>query len=80
MMLDDRLDGNSFFNRTQNSDTIEICQKLEILPKFLLISTAQVRAVMVHFFLCLLVGASAAQVSPVQKVIQLLDELKGKVD
>jgi len=35
---------------------------------------------MVHFFLCLLVGASAAQVSPVQKVIQLLDELKGKVE
>jgi len=35
---------------------------------------------MVHFFLCLLVGATAAQVSPVQKVIQLLDELKGKVE
>ncbi len=29
-----------------------------------------------RFFMCLLVGAVA--VSPVQKVIQLLDELKGK--
>merc|ERR1719337_546250 len=35
---------------------------------------------MVHFFLCILAGATAAQVSPVQKVIQLLDELKGKVE
>merc|ERR1719201_535305 len=35
---------------------------------------------MVHFFFTLLVGAAATQVSPVQKVIQLLDELKGKVE
>jgi len=35
---------------------------------------------MVQFFLTLLVGAAATQVSPVQKVIQLLDELKGKVE
>jgi len=35
---------------------------------------------MVHFFLCILASATAAQVSPVQKVIQLLDELKGKVE
>merc|ERR1719274_191980 len=35
---------------------------------------------MVQFFLCVLATATAVQVSPVQKVIQLLDELKGKVE
>jgi chromosome segregation ATPase len=34
---------------------------------------------MVQFVFFLLMGATAAKVSPVQKVIQLLDELKGKV-
>merc|ERR1719456_660012 len=33
-----------------------------------------------QFLFCVLVGATAVQVSPVQKVIQLLDELKGKVE
>merc|ERR1719335_1967695 len=35
---------------------------------------------MVHFFLCFLLLVGALAVSPVQKVIQLLDELKGKVE
>merc|ERR1719274_483946 len=35
---------------------------------------------MVQFFLCVLATATAVQVSPVQKVIQLLDDLKGKVE
>merc|ERR1719265_1878054 len=35
---------------------------------------------MMRFVLCMMVGAAAVQVSPVQKVIQLLDELKSKVE
>jgi chromosome segregation ATPase len=35
---------------------------------------------MVQFIFVCLLGAAAVEVSPVQKVIQLLDELKGKVE